>query len=506
MDNKTLKMAEFYEQCQQNGYTDMKDEKQSLKAKVIATDLGLKYGKITDFYAKAEKAYKQVNEEKERERQQQEERRKQHRELAAKRAVNGELLVTMSDSQTSSEKGTVLRVYLRPDKSVYTTVDNGNKIEGAPTIEAKESGVILSTYHPSQLVYTGATVGGVTTGGFHHTQDSISSHLNKTGKGFLLATIGEHKVYLLRITMSEKTRGIFKRDAAFRKLTDSNGGIAGYNTAPSNWASIYSQGAPYAKDIGMQMSMLSAAADEKSLSFASCAEIADLLNRVVYAHFPPLDSELYEKACVLEKNSVISEIEEALEIFEKIADYKDSAKKAKALRPRYQALLQEEKEKTIIRKEKDKKKTIICVIIIAFSVVVFTLVGLASIHSSATARAHDIVDNQSLPNGQIMYFGDLYPSVYREKNFGTSGFVSPVRVITIIDQEKQTLNCVEYDWVHKTDAEWNYKETTYHYEIQVVGLGKVCIVFGDYSGEITKEGKIKTISDGENIFSRPVGS
>lgn len=152
MDNKALKMAEFYEQCQQNGYTDMKDEKQSLKAKVIATDLGLKYGKITDFYAKAEKAYKQVNEEKERERQQQEEKRKQRRELAAKRAVDGELLVTMSDSQTSSEKGTVLRVFLRPDKSVYTTVDNGNKIEGAPTIEAKESGVIQSTFHPSQLV------------------------------------------------------------------------------------------------------------------------------------------------------------------------------------------------------------------------------------------------------------------------------------------------------------------------------------------------------------------
>lgn len=38
---KTTLMAQFYAQCQQKGYTDMHDDVQSLKAKVIATDLGL---------------------------------------------------------------------------------------------------------------------------------------------------------------------------------------------------------------------------------------------------------------------------------------------------------------------------------------------------------------------------------------------------------------------------------------------------------------------------------
>ena len=40
-DKKTQDMAQFYNECQNKGYTDMQDETQSLKAKVIAMDLGL---------------------------------------------------------------------------------------------------------------------------------------------------------------------------------------------------------------------------------------------------------------------------------------------------------------------------------------------------------------------------------------------------------------------------------------------------------------------------------
>ena len=43
-------MAQFYEQCKNKGYTNMRDDTQSLKAKVIATDLGLRYGNIVEFY------------------------------------------------------------------------------------------------------------------------------------------------------------------------------------------------------------------------------------------------------------------------------------------------------------------------------------------------------------------------------------------------------------------------------------------------------------------------
>ena len=56
-DKKTTLMAQFYEECQKKGYTDMKDPTQSLKAKVLATDLKLKYRNIVEFYERAKEAY-----------------------------------------------------------------------------------------------------------------------------------------------------------------------------------------------------------------------------------------------------------------------------------------------------------------------------------------------------------------------------------------------------------------------------------------------------------------
>ena len=52
-DKKTELLYQFYQQCQEKGYTDMKDATQSLKAKVIATDLGLKYTSIEKLYQSA---------------------------------------------------------------------------------------------------------------------------------------------------------------------------------------------------------------------------------------------------------------------------------------------------------------------------------------------------------------------------------------------------------------------------------------------------------------------
>ena len=55
-ESRNDKLWEFYSECQKNGYTDMKDKTQSLKAKVIASDLGLNYSKIGSLYEEARKA------------------------------------------------------------------------------------------------------------------------------------------------------------------------------------------------------------------------------------------------------------------------------------------------------------------------------------------------------------------------------------------------------------------------------------------------------------------
>lgn len=151
-DQKTRKMSDFYSKCQKMGYTNMRDNTQSLKAKVIATDMGLSYGNIVSFYDKAKACYDQVQQEAAAE-----------KALWAKRQVPGELLVTLA---TRDEK-TQVQVYIRPDGSTYYTVNEGSKVEGTPGLNIKEGGAVLMTYHPSKAVYMSMSYGGVTTGGVH---------------------------------------------------------------------------------------------------------------------------------------------------------------------------------------------------------------------------------------------------------------------------------------------------------------------------------------------------
>ena len=55
MADRSEAMLRFYEECQNKGCTDMQDDTQSLKAKDIAADLGLKYDDIETLFDEAEK-------------------------------------------------------------------------------------------------------------------------------------------------------------------------------------------------------------------------------------------------------------------------------------------------------------------------------------------------------------------------------------------------------------------------------------------------------------------
>ena len=125
-DRKTQLMSEFYEKCQKMGYTDMKDSTQSLKAKVIATDLGLKYGNIVLFYEDAKKCHELVYAENERYKIIQKQREEQAAIDAKRRAVDGELLLTLYDKSPDATGVNAISVYIRPDKSIYSTINGGN--------------------------------------------------------------------------------------------------------------------------------------------------------------------------------------------------------------------------------------------------------------------------------------------------------------------------------------------------------------------------------------------
>jgi len=193
VDEKTRLMVQFYEECQKKGYTDMTDTTQSLKAKVIATDLNLKYKNIVSFYEDAKTCYDQAqieNAEKAKE--------------AARRAVDGTLWVSLSDSEKPSSNEVVVNIYVRPDQSVYSVINNGEKIEGIPAVSVRTGKVLSMTYHPSKAVYTGATVGGVTTGGVHYTKAGYSEKVSNTGRGNVEISIGGNDITVERITVKLK--------------------------------------------------------------------------------------------------------------------------------------------------------------------------------------------------------------------------------------------------------------------------------------------------------------
>lgn len=45
----------FYEECVKKGYSDMTDPQQALKAKVIATDMELRYGNSVESFSRRQK-------------------------------------------------------------------------------------------------------------------------------------------------------------------------------------------------------------------------------------------------------------------------------------------------------------------------------------------------------------------------------------------------------------------------------------------------------------------
>ena len=371
--NKTQLMAQFYEQCRKQKYTNMHDEKQSLKAKVIATDLGLRYGNIIEFYEKAAQCYQQVQKEKAEEAERLRVQKQEERAEEARRAVNGTLLVTMAES------GTALKVYLRPDGTTYCTVNDGRRIEGIPSVTVNKGGTLLYTYHPSETVFTGASVGGIMMGGTHQTEAYYTERVAKSEKGLVKASIGGTEVSVIWITMSDYTQERFKRDAQFKALVK-NGRIKCLQDSEIA-DSIINSALRGSGDVYNRLSRLTIAADEKRLPYETCKEIANLLGRVIYGNFPPTDAEFYEHAKELANADSSKELLRAIETFRKIADYRDAAHQIDRVQKKYEAVLQSEKEQAILVKEANQKRNrkiamilgpVICAAIAA--VLLFTLV------------------------------------------------------------------------------------------------------------------------------------
>ncbi len=388
MDRKQS-LLRFYGKCIEKGYTDMSNDAQRLDAKVIAADFQIKYKDIGELFkeAKAE---------------------------AERELIDGQLLATVEDTKNS------LKVYLRPDQSVYSVLNGGGKVEGTPKIVVQKGGTLSYTYNPSKAIYTSATVGGITTGGVEYTKASYSEKVVGSGKGYIEISLAGKTFTANTISFSPMVRERFKRDNFFQRFAGATGIISCRKT------SLYRNSALNSLsnlDYQQQMTLLTQVADDERLPYSQCVEIANLLGRVMSNNFPPSDEEIYDRALALLKSNepaqmkqaeklllsmldyrdaadiiyaraidlsssnTSSELNHAIELFNSVPDYKDSKSCVSDLNVKIETVIHEEKKTALIQKEgriKRVKKlavsSAIAVVVLAIGAIVVSKAVMPAIH------------------------------------------------------------------------------------------------------------------------------
>ncbi len=193
-------------------------------------------------------------------------------------------------------------------------------------------------------------------GGVHFTQPRYSEHVQKTGKGYLQATLGAQTISITRVIVSSYAKKLFRREEEFRSYLNASEILCVKGAISSD--NVFYKAALYGNaDINTKMAMLSMAADKQKLSYGECVAIADLIGRIANGEIPPSDEEYYAKACQLAESDQSGKLKQAQELFEKINDYQDSALQAEEVKKKYDETLQAEKEQAVLERERQKKKT-----------------------------------------------------------------------------------------------------------------------------------------------------
>ena len=350
-DERTQKLARFYEQCQSKGYTDMADEVQKLKAKVIASDLGLNYGNIGKLYQNAAEAYDKINAEKER------------------IAVNGEQILSLNSRY---------HVFRREDGSCYVQAGE-ERCDGTPSFSVVHTYYKKYTYHEATATYNAVSMNGFTTGWVDNQGDYFSNKDVDSGRGLVRMSYGDNTV---TITDAEPVKAVceaFKRDSAFTKWVKEGKIVckSGSSSSEYYWRALKQY--EYTHNVVEMMNEESYSKVVEQLWRESCEEIATLLQRIVDGDNPPTDEEFYTAAMKLAQEGRSADINKAIETLETIEDYKDAAQKIELLKTRYEEILQKEKEESILQKEKKTKQIKKTLLFTAAAVLLCTLVTLAAV-------------------------------------------------------------------------------------------------------------------------------
>lgn len=425
-ETRNDKLLEFYSECQRNGYTDMKDKTQSLKAKVIASDLGLNYSKIGALYDEAKK----VSEKK--------------IQLDSK---EGKLVYSCYSSSYNYEKESpILELYTYDSNSYYCVAD-GKRISGAPSIFT-ETVVLPKIYtRAPSTTYYGVAYNGMATGTVSHDPGGETMRMEKTGGANIVFKIGEDKYPVKAVKPSQQIYSAFKRDESFRLFYNGTALIL------DNMNQV-----TYSGDIYDSMRQI-------ALPDSEAQKAVDLLRRMGSNQLPPSDQALYEKAVTLLSSKSSGDIQRAIDTFDLISDFKDAPQQKEKAEKRLAEVVQAEKEAAIIAKERRKKVTIISTILAIIALIVGTYFIVNTTHAKAIENLPYVKDN--------LYWSYQY--------FETAGVRVGVQM-----KKDGTLRYYKsvYNKYKKNGAYEDVEDTTYRYTIEVSGISTYIIKAGSHTFKI----------------------
>lgn len=341
MTDREKKLYELYKLCIENGYSNIDDPTESLKVKVFALDLEIKYKKINDVFEEAKRIYCA-----------EEERLKEYERL---QKTEGNLLLSFEIGKEGKQEKSI-GVYQREDGTKYYSYSKeGVKYEGVPQVQIVENSLVTYTYHPSKLVFTGASVGGVATGGFHSTNDYYTQRSSKSGKGMVGIEVAGKREIVMRITFSEEVAYLLRNDERYKSLTRTGSIFCYDNSELAKMSFKIANDILLSKDLDFykKMEKRDMMLDHTFISYDKCIKICNLVGDVLNDILPDDDETIYKKAVSKMEANTSIELKEAIDLFDLILDKNDSANLQKIVEIRYKEILQKEKEEKVLAMEAD---------------------------------------------------------------------------------------------------------------------------------------------------------
>lgn len=180
-------------------------------------------------------------------------------------------------------------------KKVFEVYDTWLSETGKFTVTKSQN--YSGTYHPEKVVYTGATVGGVHTGGIHKEEAYVSVKSSSNGNGYIEyfdpSIVPITKVRIDSVTLSERLLNEAKKNPILAEMIvgDTISLIKPFTSeqlqrmqsAVMGGYNAYSQ----VEIANIQTS--------RYISYDYCVEVANFLNRALSGEFTPERSEVFEK-------------------------------------------------------------------------------------------------------------------------------------------------------------------------------------------------------------------